>query len=52
MSDRLQLVTPLPMSERLIQAASVLASAALWRLLVAGILSAALWGGAWWALRA
>ena len=37
---------------RQVESASVLASSALSRLLVAGALSAALWCGVWWALRA
>ena len=52
MSDRPQLLTLLPAPARPGKVASVLASAAIWRLVVAGILSAALWVGAWWALRA
>ena len=59
LSGRRRYTIALMMSERPQEAmpqgtmvASVLASAALWRVLLAGALSVALWLGVWWALHA
>ncbi len=50
MSDRQPFRAALAMSAGWGKTASVLASTALWRLVVAGLLCATLWLGVWWAL--